>query len=95
MRRQKSIFTIAAYLVFSAARSAGAEEPGPLAQAVQPFIDQGQYAGAVIVPHRDDASAVAFITGHEDPTKPSTALDWPALAAFPGTLVFYMGVRNL
>jgi len=52
------------------------------------------YAG-VPVTHRDDASAVAFVTGHEDPTKPETALDWPALAAFPGTLVFYMGVKRL
>ncbi|MBA3860903.1 MAG: uroporphyrinogen-III C-methyltransferase, partial [Solirubrobacterales bacterium] len=31
----------------------------------------------------------------EDPGKPETAIDWPALAAFPGTLVFYMGVRQL
>jgi uroporphyrinogen III methyltransferase / synthase len=31
----------------------------------------------------------------EDPGKPETALDWPALAAFPGTLVFYMGIRQL
>ena len=38
---------------------------------------------------------MAFVTGHEDPEKPETALDWPALAAFPGTLVFYMGVRAL
>ena len=29
------------------------------------------------------------------PGKPETALDWPALAAFPGTLVFYMGVKAL
>ena len=41
------------------------------------------------------ASAVAFVTGHEDPAKPETAIDWAALAAFPGTLVFYMGVRQL
>ena len=39
--------------------------------------------------------AVAFVTGHEDPAKPETQIDWPALAAFPGTLVFYMGVRQL
>ena len=52
------------------------------------------YAG-IPVTHRDLASAVAFVTGHEDPAKPETALDWPALAAFPGTLVFYMGVRAL
>lgn len=52
------------------------------------------YAG-IPVTHRDDASAVAFVTGHEDPLKPETALDWPALASFPGTLVFYMGVKRL
>jgi uroporphyrinogen III methyltransferase / synthase len=53
------------------------------------------YAG-IPVTHRDAASAVAFVTGHEDPSKASgSALDWGALAAFPGTLVFYMGVRQL
>ena len=52
------------------------------------------YAG-IPVTHRDDASAVAFVTGHEDPEKQETALDWEALARFPGTLVFYMGVRRL
>jgi uroporphyrinogen III methyltransferase/synthase len=52
------------------------------------------YAG-IPVTHRDDASAVAFVTGHEDPEKDEPALDWDALAAFPGTLVFYMGVKRL
>ncbi|MGB7587915.1 MAG: uroporphyrinogen-III C-methyltransferase [Solirubrobacterales bacterium] len=52
------------------------------------------YAG-IPVTHRDDASAVAFVTGHEDPDKDDTALDWEALARFPGTLVFYMGVKRL
>src|SRR5437660_1284201 len=52
------------------------------------------YAG-IPVTHRDHASAVAFVTGHEDPGKPESALDWAALARFPGTLVFYMGVRRL
>jgi len=52
------------------------------------------YAG-IPVTHRGLASAVALITGHEDPEKPETAIDWDALAAFPGTLVFYMGVRQL
>ncbi|HTT27315.1 MAG TPA: uroporphyrinogen-III C-methyltransferase, partial [Solirubrobacteraceae bacterium] len=52
------------------------------------------YAG-IPVTHRDAASAVAFVTGHEDPSKASSALDWGALASFPGTLVFYMGVRQL
>jgi uroporphyrinogen III methyltransferase / synthase len=52
------------------------------------------YAG-IPVTHRDDASAVAFVTGHEDPEKGESALDWEALARFPGTLVFYMGVKRL
>jgi uroporphyrinogen III methyltransferase/synthase len=52
------------------------------------------YAG-IPVTFRGAASAVAFVTGHEDPQKPETAIDWDALARFPGTLVFYMGVRQL
>jgi uroporphyrinogen III methyltransferase / synthase len=52
------------------------------------------YAG-IPVTFRGDASAVAFVTGHEDPEKAGTDLDWEALAGFPGTLVFYMGVKRL
>jgi uroporphyrinogen III methyltransferase/synthase len=52
------------------------------------------YAG-IPVTQRAMAAAVAFVTGHEDPGKDETQVDWPALAAFPGTLVFYMGVRKL
>jgi uroporphyrinogen III methyltransferase/synthase len=52
------------------------------------------YAG-IPVTHRDAASAVAFLTGHEDPTKTESALDYDALAKFPGTLVVYMGMRQL
>jgi uroporphyrinogen III methyltransferase / synthase len=51
------------------------------------------YAG-IPVTQRGLASAVALVTGHEDPAK-EIELDWQALAAFPGTLVFYMGVRRL
>ncbi len=81
----------------------GGEEAAALAEAgvrfeVVPGVTAGvaapAYAG-VPVTHRDAASAVAFVTGHEDPEKPETAIDWSALAAFPGTLVFYMGVKNL
>src|SRR5256885_953391 len=45
--------------------------------------------------HRHHASAVAFFTGHENPDKPDSALDWSALARFPGTLVVYMGMSRL
>ncbi|KCZ72557.1 uroporphyrin-III C-methyltransferase [Candidatus Methanoperedens nitroreducens] len=52
------------------------------------------YAG-IPVTHRDYASMVTFITGHEDPTKDETALDWDLLARFEGTLVILMGVSML
>ncbi|MBS0201341.1 MAG: uroporphyrinogen-III C-methyltransferase [Planctomycetes bacterium] len=52
------------------------------------------YTG-ISLTHRDHASAVAFITGHEDPAKPASALDYSSLAHFPGTLVFYMGLHRL
>lgn len=53
----------------------------------------GSYAGIPIT-HRGLASAVALVTGHEEPGKPASALDWDALARFPGTLVIYMGVTT-
>jgi uroporphyrinogen III methyltransferase/synthase len=52
-------------------------------------------AAGIPVTQRDVASAVAFVTGHQDPEKASVGLDWDALATFPGTLVLYMGVRAL
>jgi uroporphyrinogen III methyltransferase / synthase len=81
----------------------GGEEGEALREAgvefeVVPGITAGVAASAyagIPVTHRGDASAVAFVTGHEDPEKPETALDWEALAAFPGTLLFYMGVKRL
>ncbi len=81
----------------------GGEEAEALAAAGVPFevvpgvtagVAAPAYAG-IPVTHRDAASAVAFVTGHEDPDKPDSALDWDALARFPGTLVFYMGIKNL
>jgi uroporphyrinogen III methyltransferase/synthase len=81
----------------------GGEEAEALAAAgvafeVVPGVTAGvaapAYAG-IPVTHRDAASAVAFVTGHEDPDKGESALDWEALARFPGTLVLYMGVKNL
>ena len=52
------------------------------------------YAG-IPVTQRGLASAVALVTGHEDPAKGDSDLDWRALAAFPGTLVLYMGVARI
>lgn len=53
-----------------------------------------EYAGFSYT-HRSHTSAVAFVTGHEDPTKDESRLDYSALGAFPGTLVFYMGLGRL
>lgn len=52
------------------------------------------YAG-IPVTHRTLASTLTIVTGHEDPEKPSTALEWPRLATSHGTLVFLMGMKNL
>src|SRR5215213_7512776 len=72
----------------------GAGVPFEVVPGVTAGVAAPAYAG-IPVTHRDAASAVAFVTGHEDPEKPDSALDWEALARFPGTLVLYMGVRNL
>lgn len=44
--------------------------------------------------HHDHASAVALVAGRERDAKAESHLDYRALADFPGTLVFYMGVRQ-
>lgn len=81
----------------------GTEEAAALAAAGVPFevvpgitaaTAAAVYTG-ISLTHRDHASAVAFITGHEDPDKAASALDYTALARFSGTLVFYMGLHRL
>jgi uroporphyrinogen III methyltransferase/synthase len=81
----------------------GGEEAAALAAAKIPFevvpgvtaaVAASAYAG-ISLTHRDHASAVAFVTGHEDPDKSGSPLDYASLAAFPGTLVFYMGLGRL
>ena len=52
------------------------------------------YAG-IPVTHRGAAAQLTLVTGHEAPGKPASDIDWPALAATPGTLVFLMGVASL
>lgn len=81
----------------------GGEEALALAEAgvafeVVPGVTAGvaapAYAG-IPVTHRGLAASVAFVTGHEDPTKEASGIDWDKLATGVGTLVFYMGVKNL
>lgn len=52
------------------------------------------YAG-IPVTHREHTSSVCFITGHEDPTKEETSIQWDLFARSQSTLVFLMGVKNL
>jgi uroporphyrinogen III methyltransferase/synthase len=56
-------------------------------------ISAPAYAGIPLT-HRDFTATVAFVTGHEDPEKAGSNIDWAALAKI-GTLVFLMGVKNL
>jgi len=55
----------------------------------------GPGVAGIPVTHRDHASSVSFVTGHEDPTKEKSAVDWDALAATGGTIVVLMGVGKL
>jgi uroporphyrinogen III methyltransferase/synthase len=52
------------------------------------------YAG-IPVTHRDLTSTFALITGHEDPNKEESSIDWAKVATGIGTIAFYMGVKNL
>lgn len=47
------------------------------------------------VTHREYASSVTLITGHEDPKKEVSSINWGWLAQSPGTIVIYMGVKNI
>jgi len=80
----------------------GGEEAEVLAKAGIPFEIVSGVTSAIAVPsyagipltHRGYTSTVAFVSGHEDPTKEKSDIDWGALAGI-GTLVFLMGVKNL
>lgn len=52
------------------------------------------YAG-IPVTFRGVTSHVTFLTGHEDPTKDTAQIDWDRMASDVGTLVIFMGVKNL
>ena len=81
----------------------GSEEAQALNDASVPFevvpgvtagIAAAAYAG-IPVTHRGLGTSVTFVTGHEDPGKPSTQTNWNALAKSGGTIVLYMGVKAL
>lgn len=84
----------------------GGEEAEHLAEEGVPFeivpgvtsALAGPSVAGVPATHRHHASSLTVVTGHEDPTKETSALDWEALArtvSAGGTLVILMGVRRL
>jgi len=81
----------------------GGEEAEELAAAGIPFevvpgitsiVAGPNYAGIPLT-HRDYCSSFTVITGHEDPTKESSGLDYAQLAKLPGTKVVLMGVERI
>jgi uroporphyrinogen III methyltransferase/synthase len=81
----------------------GGEEAEVLVEAAIPFEIVPGVTSAVAAPayagiplsHRKITSTIAFVTGHEDPAKEESGIDWAALSRGIGTLVFFMGVKNL
>jgi uroporphyrin-III C-methyltransferase len=81
----------------------GGEEAAALAEAGIPFevvpgvtaaLGAAAYAGIPLT-HRARSSAVIFLTGHEDPSKPGSPIHWEEYSRLGATLCIYMGVRNL
>jgi uroporphyrin-III C-methyltransferase len=81
----------------------GGEEAEALARAGIPFEIVPGISAAIAVPayagipvtHRDHASAVTIVTGHEGHKPDAQRIDWGALAKLGGTLVVLMGVKAL
>ena len=71
-----------------------AEIPFDIVPGVTSAIAAPAYAGIPLT-HRKFTSTLAFVTGHEDPLKEESSIDWSALAKGIGTIVFLMGVKNL
>ena len=81
----------------------GGEEAQALAAAKLPFVIVPGVSSAIAGPayagipvtHRGKNSHVTFFTGHEDPTKEESAIDFAALAKLGGTQVMLMGVERI
>lgn len=68
--------------------------PYEIVPGITAAVASSEYAGFSLT-HREHASMVTFVTGHEAPDKPDSAVDYGQLASLPGTLVFYMGLHHL
>ena len=81
----------------------GGEEAEALADAGIPFeVAPGissmsaapSYAGIPLT-HREHSSSFTVLTGHEDPAKGESTIDWKQVAAAPGTKVILMGLKRI
>lgn len=81
----------------------GGEEAEQLADAgipfevvpgVSSFVAVPNYAGVPLT-HRDFASKLTLITGHEDPAKEASSINWEQVATTPGTKVVMMGTDRI
>jgi uroporphyrinogen III methyltransferase/synthase len=81
----------------------GGEEAEALAHAKLPFevipgvssVFAGPAYAGIPVTHREHASQLTIFTGHEDPSKPGSALDYAAIARQPGTRIMLMGIERI
>ncbi|CAB1075570.1 Uroporphyrinogen-III methyltransferase (EC / Uroporphyrinogen-III synthase (EC [Olavius algarvensis Delta 1 endosymbiont] len=68
--------------------------PFEVVPGVTSAVAAAAYAGIPLT-HRKLTASLAFVTGHEDPHKDASNIDWESLGRGIGTLVFFMGVKNL
>ena len=73
---------------------AAAKVPFEVVPGVSSFVAGPNYAG-IPVTHRDHCSSFTVLTGHEDPTKDESSIDWAQLAKSTGTKVVLMGVERI
>ena len=81
----------------------GGEEAEELAAAGIPFevvpgissVFAGPNYAGIPLTHRDHCSSFTVITGHEDPTKEASSLDYTQLATLPGTKIVLMGAERI
>ena len=68
--------------------------PFEVVPGISSIVAAPNYAGIPLT-HREHCSSFTVITGHEDPDKAETAIDWERIAREPGTKVVLMGVERI
>src|SRR5438876_1196510 len=77
-----------------AVQLADAGIPFEVVPGVSSFVAVPNYAGVPLT-HRDFCSKLTLITGHEDPAKEASSIDWVQVARTPGTKVVMMGTDRI